>query len=44
MVDPSVTRFGTFFNQIRLDALRQHPLLYIIVRFSTGGGRSEQLW
>ena len=35
------------FYQIRLDALRQHPLLYIIATFRTGGGsptRSKQLW
>ena len=43
----SVTRFGTFFYQIRLDALRQHPLVYIIATFTTGGGSptsSKQLW
>ena len=43
----SVTRFGTFFYQIRLDALRQHPLLYIIATFRAGGGSpttSKQLW
>ena len=37
---------GIFFYQIRLDALRQHPLLYIIATFRTGGGsptRSKQL-
>ena len=46
-VQCSVTRFGTFFYQIRLDALRQHPLLYVVAKFGTGGGsptRSKQLW
>ena len=35
------------FYQIRLDALTQHPLFYIIETFRTGGGsptRSKQLW
>ena len=43
----AVTRFGIFFYQIRLDALRQHPLLYIIATFRAGGGsptRPKQLW
>ena len=41
------TRFGILFYQIWLDALRQHPLLYIIATFTTGGAsptRSKQLW
>ena len=35
------------FHQIRLDALRQNPLLYIIDTLRTGGGSpttSKQLW
>ena len=32
-----VTRFGIFYYQIRLGALRQHSLLYIIAMLRAGG-------